>query len=181
MKFIPTKIEGVVIIEPNVFEDSRGFFYESYRKDEFSKNGIHGEFVQDNRSRSVKGVLRGLHYQLAPHEQAKLVSVVSGKAFDVAVDIRPGSKTFGCYVSEILTAENKKMIYIPAGLAHGFLSLADGTELLYKVSKPYSPAHERGIVWNDSQIAIPWPKLEVDYVISEKDKKFIQLKDIAKK
>ena len=179
MKFITTNIEGVVILEPRVFEDPRGFFYESYRKDVFFKNGIRDEFVQDNRSQSAKGVLRGLHYQLAPYQQAKLVGVVRGRAFDVAVDIRPGSKTFGGYVSEVLTAENRKMIYIPAGLAHGFLSLEDGTEFLYKVSKPYSPVHERGIIWNDPQISIPWPKLEVEYVISEKDKKFIQLKDVT--
>ena len=179
MKFIPTKIEGVLVVEPEVFGDSRGFFYESYRKDEFLKNGIRGEFVQDNRSRSAKGVLRGLHYQLDPYAQAKLVTVTRGKAFDVAVDMRPGSKTFGRHVSEILTAENKKMIYIPEGFAHGFLSLEDGTEFFYKVSKPYSPAHERGILWNDPGISIPWPTLETDYVISEKDKKFIRLKEFT--
>ncbi len=177
MKFIPTKIEGVLIIEPKVFEDPRGYFFESYRKEDFEKNGIRDEFVQDNRSQSARGVLRGLHYQEAPYGQAKLVSVIRGSAFDVAVDIRPGSKTYGNFVSETLSAENRKMMYIPAGLAHGFLSLEDGTEFLYKASQPYSPAHERGIIWDDSRISIPWPKMETPYVISEKDKKFSRLQD----
>ncbi len=177
MKFIPTAIEGVWLIEPNVFKDGRGFFLESYKKEEFAKYGITDDFVQDNQSRSAKGVLRGLHYQTAPFSQAKLVRVIQGSAFDVAVDIRRGSKTFGFYVSEILTAENKKMLYVPAGLAHGFLSLEDGTELLYKVSKPYSPAHERGILWNDPGICVAWPRLDTDYAFSEKDKKFPHLKD----
>ena len=149
MKFTRTALEGVLIIEPQVFEDGRGFFFETYRKEEFAKNGIAEEFVQDNHSRSAKGALRGLHYQVSPFAQAKLVRVTRGKAFDVVVDIREGSKTFGRYVSETLTAENKKMLYVPSGLAHGFLSLEDNTEFLYKVSKPYSPAHERGILWNE--------------------------------
>ncbi len=178
MKFTPTGIEGVLLIEPRVFEDSRGFFYESYRKEEFAKNGIRDEFVQDNRSRSRKGVLRGLHFQIAPCAQAKLVSITRGSAYDVAVDIRPGSRTYGVFFGEILSAQNKKMIYVPAGLAHGFLSLEDDTEMLYKVSVPYSPAHEKGIIWNDSRIAVSWPKLDVEYVISEKDKKFSCLQDI---
>ena len=179
MKFIPLKIKEVILIDPEVFEDSRGFFFESYSRDFFSRNGIQEEFVQDNHSRSLKGVLRGLHYQLLPLDQAKLVRVVSGKAFDVVVDIRPGSKTFGHYVSETLTAQNKKILYIPTGFAHGFLSLEDGTELLYKVSKPYSPTHERGILWSDPQISIVWPKLDTPYAFSEKDKKFPYLKEIT--
>lgn len=176
MKFIPTKIEGVMVIEPDVFEDRRGFFMEYYRRDEFAKQGIRDEFLQDNHSRSAKGVLRGLHYQVPPYEQAKLVRVVRGKAFDVAVDVRPGSRTFGQYVGEVLSAENKKMMYIPAGLAHGFLSLEEGTEFLYKVSQPYSPAHERGILWDDPQISIAWPKMDTPYAFSEKDTKFPYLK-----
>ena len=179
MKFIPTKIEGVLIVEPRIFGDSRGFFYESYNREEFAKNGIGAEFVQDNCSRSVKGTLRGLHYHTEPYAQAKLVSVARGSAFDVAVDLRPGSKTYGSYVSEMLTGENRKMLYIPAGFAHGFLALEDGTEFVYKVSKPYSPAHEKGIIWNDPRIAIAWPKLETQYVISDKDQKFVQLQGSA--
>ncbi len=179
MKFIPTGIDGVFLIELASFQDKRGFFLESYKKDEFSKNGIRDEFVQDNHSRSNRGVLRGLHYQTAPYSQAKLVRVIRGSAFDVVVDIRKGSKTFGRYFSETLTAENKKMIYVPSGLAHGFLSLEDGTEFLYKVSQPYSPAHERGILWSDPEICVPWPRLDTDYAFSEKDKKFPLLKDIT--
>ena len=178
MKFTPAKIEGVFLIEPEVFCDARGFFLEAYRRDEFAKNGMPDEFVQDNHSRSAKGVLRGFHYQIAPFEQAKLVRVVRGSAFDAVVDIRKGSKTYGRHLAEILTAENKKMLYLPAGVAHAFLSLEDGTEFLYKVSKPYSPAHERGILWNDPEIGVAWPRLDIEYAFSEKDKKFPKLKDI---
>ncbi len=179
MKFTPTVLEGVFIIEPQVFEDGRGFFFESYRQEEFTKHGIKDVFTQDNHSRSAKGVLRGLHYQVPPMGQAKLVRVARGKAFDVVVDIRKGSKTFGRHVSEVLTAENKKMLYVPAGMAHGFLSLEDGTEFLYKVSNPYSPAHERGILWSDPEIGVAWPRLDTDYALSEKDQKFPHLKNIS--
>lgn len=172
MKFTATRLEGVVVVEPRVFEDTRGFFYESYRKDTFAQNGIATEFVQDNRSRSSRGVLRGLHFQEAPFAQAKLVGVTSGSVFDVVVDLRPGSKTRGQWIAETLSAANKKMLYIPEGFAHGFLALEDGTEMMYKVSQPYSPAHERGVPWNDPGINVSWPKLEVPYVISEKDQKY---------
>ena len=177
MKFTPTKIPDVILIEPTVFSDSRGFFFESYSKEIFSRNGISVEFVQDNHSSSARGVLRGLHYQVRPKEQAKLVRVVSGAAFDVVVDIRRGSRTFGKFVAHQLTAENKKMVYVPVGFAHGFYVLKDSTEFLYKVSSPYSPEHERGILWNDPELGIPWPKLDVDYVISEKDKRHPALKN----
>ncbi len=177
MKFTPTAIEGVLVIEPAVFEDGRGFFLESYKKDEFAGHGILEEFVQDNHSRSARGVLRGLHYQTSPYGQAKLARVVRGKAFDVALDIRKDSKTFGRHVGEMLTAENKKMLYLPAGVAHGFLALEDGTEFLYKVSQPYSPSHERGILWSDPAVGIVWPKLDINYALSEKDKKFPLLQD----
>ena len=171
MKFIETALPGVILIEPTVFQDERGFFFENYHKELFFKNGIREEFVQDNHSRSAKGVLRGLHYQTNPKAQAKLIRVVKGEAFDVAVDIRKGSKTFGKCVSHVLSAENKKMLYIPAGFAHGFCALEAGTEFLYKVSSVYSAAHERGILWNDPALAIPWPKLDAPYLLSEKDRK----------
>ena len=172
MKFTPSKIPDVILIEPDVFEDDRGFFFESYNQEVFSKNGIPISFVQDNHSRSGKGVLRGLHFQVAPKQQAKLVRVTRGEAFDVVVDIRQGSRTFGQHVAANLSAENKKMLYIPVGFAHGFLSLRDGTEFHYKVSSVYSLQHERGLVWNDAMLGIPWPKLDIDYILSEKDKKF---------
>ena len=172
MKFIPTKLPGVVLVEPQVFKDARGFFLESWRRDLFEKNGIRTDFVQDNHSASAKGTLRGLHYQAAPREQAKLVRVGRGEAFDVVVDIRPGSKTFGQWEGHVLNAENRKMLFVPAGFAHGFLALQDGTEFLYKVSDVYSPQHERGLLWNDPGLAIRWPKLDTPYLLSEKDKQF---------
>ncbi len=175
MKFEPLAVPDVILIEPRVFEDSRGFFTETYRKDVFSKNGIPEEFVQDNHSKSSKGVLRGLHYQIPPKSQAKLMRVTKGKVFDVAVDIRHGSKTFGKFVTCILSGENKKMLYVPAGFAHGFCVMEDDTEFVYKVSDFYSVEHERGILWNDPSIAIPWPAM--DYIFSEKDKKHPLLKE----
>ncbi len=177
MRFILTQIPGVVLIEPDVYEDARGFFFESYRKDIFQKQGISVDFVQDNHSASAKSVLRGLHYQMAPKEQAKLVHVVRGEVFDVAVDIRPGSKTFGRHVSQVLSAENRKMLFIPPGFAHGYLTLSDRAEFLYKVSEPYSPSHERGIRWNDPALGIAWPKLDCPYLFSDKDKKLPCLKE----
>ena len=177
MKFLETDVTGVVIVEPEVFRDGRGFFFESYSKEIFSKNGIDTEFVQDNHSRSSKGVLRGLHYQIDPRAQAKLVRCVRGRVFDVIVDIRKGSKTFGRYVSNTLSAENKKMIYIPRGFAHGFLALEEDTEFLYKTSDVYSVKHERGILWNDPAIAIAWPPLDTDCLVSEKDRRHPLLKD----
>jgi dTDP-4-dehydrorhamnose 3,5-epimerase len=179
MNFLKTRIPDVVVIEPAVYGDGRGFFLESYRKDLFSKNGISADFVQDNHSLSQKGILRGLHYQAAPKAQGKLVRCVRGRVFDVAVDIRKGSPTFGQWTSEILSAENKKMIYIPPGFAHGFLSLEDGTEVLYKTTDLYSPEHERGIAWNDPALGISWPETGVKPVLSEKDKKFPLLKEAA--
>ncbi|HXV18780.1 MAG TPA: dTDP-4-dehydrorhamnose 3,5-epimerase [Candidatus Omnitrophota bacterium] len=177
MKFSKTRIPDVVVIEPVVYGDARGFFLENYRRDVFSKNGIPAEFVQDNHSLSQKGILRGLHYQAAPKAQGKLVRCVRGMVFDVAVDIRKGSPTFGQWISEVLSAENKKMIYIPAGFAHGFLSLENDTEVLYKTTDFYSPEHERGIAWNDPALGILWPETGVKPVLSEKDKKFPLLKE----
>lgn len=172
MKFTASKIPAVVIIEPRVFSDSRGFFFESYHEKIFKANGIRAKFVQDNHSRSGEGTLRGLHTQTKPMAQAKLVRVVKGKVFDVAVDLRKGSKTYGKYVSAILSAENKKMIFIPEGFAHGFLALEPDTEVIYKTSNFYSPKHEIGFQWNDPAFGIPWPKLNKSYRIAEKDKHY---------
>lgn len=179
MNFIKTDIEGVIVIEPKVFPDPRGFFYESYRKELFSRNGIKDDFVQDNISSSAKGVLRGLHYQIAPRAQAKLMRVLRGSVFDVAVDIRPRSKTFGKFFSILLSSENKKMLYIPQGFAHGFCVLEEGTEFLYKVSDYYSPEHERGVLWSDPGLAIPWPDLGRAFILSEKDKKYPTLENLS--
>ena len=181
MKFIKTAIPEVLIVEPDVHGDNRGFFFESYHKEIFSREGIKVEFVQDNHSLSAKGVLRGLHYQVEPKAQAKLVRVMRGEAFDVAVDVRRGSKTFGKYVGDILSAENKRMLYVPPGFAHGFLALKDSTEFLYKVSDFYSPEHERGILWNDPDIGIIWPKVAGGYLLSQRDKEFPLLGESAKK
>lgn len=172
MNFIKTPIQDVIVVEPKVFQDPRGCFYESYRKQLFARNGIKDNFVQDNVSCSSKGVLRGLHYQVAPRAQAKLVRVVRGSVYDVAVDIRPRSKTFGKSFSVVLSAVNKKMLYIPKGLAHGFCVLEEGTEFTYKVSDYYSPEHERGILWSDPTLAIAWPKLDGPFMLSDKDKKY---------
>ncbi len=177
MKFLKTAIPGVILIEPDIFKDERGFFFESYHKEIFSKNGIRVEFVQDNHSASAKGVLRGLHYQTAPKTQSKLVRAVRGEVFDVVVDIRKGSNTYGKHVSHILSQDNQRMLFIPEGFAHGFLTLKNGTEFLYKVSDFYSPAHERGILWNDPALSIPWPKLDVEVIVSEKDRKHPTLKE----
>ena len=177
MKFTKTDIEGVIVIEPKVFPDPRGFFYESYRRELFAANGIPDDFVQDNISSSAKGVLRGLHFQIAPKAQAKLMRVLRGSVFDVGVDLRPRSKTYGKYFSVILSAENKKMLYIPLGFAHGFCVLEEGTEFLYKVSDYYAPEYERGLFWNDPALGIAWPKLDREFILSEKDKKYPSLQN----
>ncbi|MFH0925661.1 MAG: dTDP-4-dehydrorhamnose 3,5-epimerase [bacterium] len=171
MNFIKTSIPNVILIEPKIFNDSRGCFFEIYNKKVFSENGIKEGFVQDNHSRSAKGSLRGLHYQEEPISQAKLVRVIKGEVFDIAVDIRRDSTTFGKWVGEYLSEENRKMLYIPIGFAHGFLAMRADTELLYKVSNLYSPQHERGIIWNDPKLAIKWPDIGMEYLLSEKDKK----------
>ena len=181
MIFTPTKIPEVVLIEPAVHEDARGHFYEGYRRDAFAAHGIATEFVQDNLSRSAKGVLRGLHYQIPPKAQAKLIHVIRGAVFDVAVDIRPGSPTFGQWVGADLTGTNHRFLYIPAGFAHGFLSLEPDTLVLYKVSDFYSPAHERGILWSDPALKIAWPTLDVPYTASDRDRRYPLLKDAEEK
>jgi dTDP-4-dehydrorhamnose 3,5-epimerase len=168
MKAIPTAIPDVLILEPQVFGDSRGFFYESYNERKFQQaTGLTPHFVQDNHSRSLQGVLRGLHYQVQ-HAQGKLVRVVAGEVFDVAVDIRRGSKTFGQWVGVNLSADNKRQMWIPAGLAHGFLVLSESAEFLYKTTDYYAPEHERCILWNDPQLGIEWP-LAGEPILSAKD------------
>ncbi len=157
MKASATKIPDVLIIEPKVFGDDRGFFFESFNQKAFNEaTGLDVTFVQDNHSKSAKNVLRGLHYQVQ-QPQGKLVRVVQGEVFDVAVDIRKGSPTFGQWVGEILSAENKKQLWIPAGLAHGFLVLSDSAEFLYKTTDYYAPAYERCVAWNDADLGIDWP------------------------
>ena len=163
----PTKIPDVLILEPRVFEDSRGYFFESFNSRELAALGIDRPFVQDNQSRSTRGVLRGLHYQIQ-QAQGKLVRVVRGEVFDVAVDIRKSSPTFGQWVGVRLSEQNKQMFWIPPGFAHGFLVLSESADFLYKTTDFYSPAHERTIRWNDPQLAIEWP-LEVEPIVSAKD------------
>ena len=177
--FKKLEIEDVILVTPQVFGDSRGFFMESYQKSAFEKNGIKDEFNQDNHSKSTKGVLRGLHYQTNPAAQAKLVRCPKGRILDVAVDIRKNSPTFGKWVGEILSEENKNMLYIPAGFAHGFVVLSDEAELLYKASNEYSPQNDRGIRWNDPDINVQWG-IDFEPLISEKDSKQPYLKDVAK-
>jgi dTDP-4-dehydrorhamnose 3,5-epimerase len=158
MKATPTAIPDVLIIEPKVFGDARGFFFESYNRQAFKEaTGFDVDFVQDNHSKSTKGVLRGLHYQLPPKAQGKLVRVVQGEVFDVAVDIRKSSPTFGHWVGDILSAENKKQLWIPPGFAHGFLTLSDTAEFLYKTTDYYSPEHERSLLWCEPALSITWP------------------------
>lgn len=175
MEFIKSSIPEVILIKPKIHKDERGFFLESYKKSTFSNNGIETNFIQDNHSESIKGVLRGLHYQLAPKAQAKLVRCVRGKIFDVAVDIRRSSPTFGKWVGFELSDENKNMLLIPEGFAHGFLTLTDMAELMYKTSNEYSIEHDRGIIYNDPTIGIKWPKMDVPLIFSAKDIKLPQL------
>ena len=176
-EFERQKIEEVILVKPKVFGDSRGFFMESYKKSDFFANGIDVEFNQDNHSKSTKGVLRGLHYQANPYGQAKLVRCSKGRIYDVAVDIRPDSKTFGQYVKVELSEENKYMLYIPVGFAHGFVALTDEVELLYKASGEYAPQADRGIIWNDKDINIDW-EIDFEPLLSEKDKKQPSLSEI---
>ena len=174
-----TGIEGLSIITPKLFLDSRGYFFESYNKNDFKEIGIDCEFVQDNQSKSSKGVLRGLHYQ-KQYSQAKLVRVIKGSVYDVAVDLRPASPTFGEYRSVILTAENKKQFFIPKGFAHGFLVLSPTAEFTYKCDDFYHPEDEAGILWSDKTLNIFWPVEEVkgNIILSDKDKKWPSLEEL---
>lgn len=178
-EFIPLGLERVFEIRPKKFSDDRGFFVETYNFKTFQQGGISEAFVQDNHSMSVhKGTLRGLHFQLAPQAQAKLVRVVKGSIFDVAVDIRPNSKDFGKWVSLEVTAEKGNQIFIPAGFAHGFLTLQDNTEVAYKVDNYYSGEHDRSVRYDDPKFAIKWPDTGTQYQLSEKDRKASFLKDL---
>ncbi|WP_323813307.1 dTDP-4-dehydrorhamnose 3,5-epimerase [Cellvibrio sp. NN19] len=169
MNIIKTEIPEVIIFEPKVFGDERGFFLESFNQKIFEEaTGLKRDFVQDNHSKSSKGVLRGLHYQLPPMAQGKLVRVVQGEVFDVAVDIRKSSPTFGKWVGVHLSAENKRQLWIPEGFAHGFLTLSDTAEFLYKTTNYYSPKDEGAIVWNDATLAIQWPEAG-EILVSSKD------------
>jgi len=171
MNVIPTAIPEVLILEPKVFGDARGFFFESFNQKAFNQaTGLNPNFVQDNHSRSARGVLRGLHYQLPPHAQGKLVRVVQGAVFDVAVDIRKGSPTFGQWVGVELSEDNHRQLWIPPGFAHGFLTLTESADFLYKTTDYYAPSHERCIAWDDAALAIAWPTTASAPVLSAKDR-----------
>lgn len=177
MNVIKTDIPDVLIFEPKVFGDDRGFFFESFSQKVFEEAvGRKVEFVQDNHSKSSKGVLRGLHYQVEPHAQGKLVRCVVGEVFDVAVDIRKSSPTFGKWVGVNLSAENKRQLWIPEGFAHGFLVLSDTAEFVYKTTNYYHPQSDRGVIWNDKDIGIEWPNFS-KVILSEKDKLHPTLND----
>ena len=167
--FIATEIPGVIIIEPTVFGDSRGYFMETYQAEEFAAAGIPGPFVQDNQSKSTRGVLRGLHFQKPPHAQSKLVRVISGTVLDVAVDIRRGSPTFGRHVAVELSGENRRQLFIPRGFAHGFVVLSEEAVFQYKCDNYYAPQSEGAVAWNDPQIGIDWRIDPANVILSEKD------------
>lgn len=177
--FKKLEIPDVVLIEPQVFGDERGFFMETYKKEDFEANGVEGEFIQDNHSKSSYGVLRGLHFQKEPYAQAKIVRCVRGEVFDVAVDLREKSPTFGKYEAVTLSEENKNQLYIPRGFAHGFLVLSDFAEIVYKVDNSYAPNSEGGLLWNDPDVGIEWP-IHIP-VLSEKDKEWPKLKELVDK
>lgn len=177
MKLIPTELPEVVIIEPRVFGDGRGFFLESWNDAAFRDAGLPASFVQDNHSRSAKGVLRGLHFQ-NPSPQGKLVRVTRGAVFDVAVDLRRHSENFGKWVGVELSADNHRMLWVPEGFAHGFLTLEDDTDFLYKCTSPYAPDAEHTLAWDDPDVAIDWPLGDLDPVISEKDARGQALADV---
>ncbi len=176
MKINPTVIPEVLVVEPDVFGDDRGFFYESYNERIWQeKTGLRTRFIQNNHSKSMKNVLRGIHYQIQ-QAQGKLVRVVAGEVYDIAVDLRRSSPTFGKCVGENLSAENKKSLWVPAGFGHGFLVLSDSAEFLYRTTDYYAPKHERCIIWNDPTLAIPWP-LDGEPLLSDKDQKGVLFKN----
>ena len=177
-KFVNTEIKGVYIVQTKVFGDNRGYFMETYNYNDFKEAGLDMEFVQDNQSKSTKGVLRGLHFQ-KKHSQGKLVRVTKGKVFDVGVDLRDGSQTYGKWVGVVLSEENKKQFYLPKGFAHGFVVLSDEAEFCYKCTDFYHPEDEGGLIWNDPDIGIKWPLDGIDNIIfSDKDKLWPRLKDL---
>lgn len=176
MKLVQCPVSGPIILEPKVFGDDRGFFLESWNADSFRAAGLTMNFVQDNHSRSNRGVLRGLHYQ-NPEAQGKLVRVVTGRVWDVVVDLRRSSVSFGSWFGVELSGDNKRMLWVPEGFAHGFLTLEDGTDLLYKCTAPYDPAQEQILAWNDPQVAVEWPLNERDPLLSDKDRHGLALAD----
>ncbi|WP_059173416.1 dTDP-4-dehydrorhamnose 3,5-epimerase [Bacillus sp. FJAT-27445] len=179
MKVTNTSLTGVKVVEPSVFGDHRGWFMETFNNEKFKEVGINIKFIQDNQSYSAaKGTLRGLHYQLNPKAQTKLVRCIRGSIFDVAVDIRKGSPSFGKWFGLELSAENKKQLLVPKGFAHGFITLADDVEVQYKVDEVYAPECDRGIIWNDSTIGIEWPT-EITPILSAKDENALTLKQAA--
>lgn len=175
-KFERLSIPGIILIEPTVYKDGRGFFMETYKFSEFTAFGISNRFVQENHSKSTHGVLRGLHYQKKQKAQGKLIQIIHGEVFDVAVDIRKGSPTYSRWVGVKLSAGRNHLLYIPDGFAHGFCVLSEMAEVLYKVSEEYSPEHEGGIIWNDPDTAISWPIQ--DPILSKKDAAYTRLKEI---
>jgi len=177
--FTKAPIDGLVIIEPRAFPDERGVFMESFKQSDFERAGIFGPFVQDNCSRSKKGVLRGLHFQRPPHAQGKLVRVSRGRAWDVAVDLRVGSPTFGKYYALELSEENRRLFWIPMGFAHGFLALEDDTELQYKCTAEYHAASDGGVRWDDPDLAIAWPDIGMAPIVSAKDAALPLLRDLG--
>ena len=176
MKITHSKISGLIIIEPKVYSDSRGYFFESYTNEKFKNEISQINFIQDNESMSYKGVLRGLHFQKFPYEQSKLVRCIQGEVLDVAVDLREKSKTFGEYFSIILSEKNKKQLFIPKGFAHGYVVLSDKAIFSYKVDSPYRPDFDSGIIWNDNNLKIDWILNDNELIISEKDKKLSTFK-----
>jgi len=177
MNCIDTEIPDVKIFEPKVFGDERGFFMETFRADEFLKLGIEARFVQDNHSKSKQGILRGLHYQIK-QPQGKLVRVISGEVYDVAVDLRKSSKTFGKHVGIVLSEENKKQLWVPKGFAHGFYVMSESAEFVYKCTDYYAPEFEQSLLWNDEDLNIEWPIIRDNIpLLSEKDKNAVRLKD----
>ncbi|MBP9675732.1 MAG: dTDP-4-dehydrorhamnose 3,5-epimerase [Anaerolineaceae bacterium] len=177
MKFITTSIPDVILIEPQVFGDERGFFMETYHQEKFSAAGINYNFVQDNHSRSTYGTLRGIHYQIR-HTQGKLVRAIAGEIFDVAVDLRRSSPTFGKWAAARLSAENKSLLWVPPGFGHAFYTLSDWAEVIYKATDFYSPADERSIIWNDALIGIQWPEnIQDKLLLSQKDAQGVSLSD----
>ena len=176
-EFVKQNIEDVILVKPKVFGDNRGFFMESYKKSDFISNGIGVDFVQDNHSKSSKHVLRGLHYQAKPYSQPKLVRCIKGRIYDVAVDLRKSSKTFGKYVKVELSEDNKHMLFIPEGFAHGFVVLSDEAEIIYKAGGEYNPAADRGVFWSDKDINVDWG-IDFEPILSDKDKQQLKLSEI---
>ena len=169
MKFLETEIAGVILVEPDVHGDERGFFLEAYHEPRYRSGGIRDRFVQDNHSRSVRGVVRGMHYQLPPDEQGKLVRCVGGEVFDVAVDIRSSSPTFGEWAGAVLSDHNHRQLWVPAGFAHGFMAMSDVADVLYKTTTYYASGAERSIRWDDPAIGIEWPDVGVKAILSQRD------------